>query len=107
MDELIKDTNENAVEQQEQSVTDNAFKDAIEGQLKKIQSQGMLIGFQTALQSVLAKIITTKQKPGKTTLRDYERLMKDIEQFCMTGLERKIEDDDDSSNETDNPTVQN
>ena len=110
MDEIMQNTSvEEEVVSQDVQLTEGqkTFQNAVEAQLQKIRNQSMLIGFQTALGVVLEKILAVKGKPGKTTLRDYERLMKDIEQFCLTGLERKVDEDDDESNTTKPETVQN
>lgn len=115
MDEIMQNTSvEEINEQADVSQNTNAeenkdlFKEAVEEQLKKIRNQSMVIGFKTALQVVIEKILAVKGKPGKTTLRDYERLMKDIEQFCITGLEQKNDEEEtDSPDETNSETVQN
>lgn len=73
--------------------TEDPLKEAIEEQLKKIRRQNILIGAQTACHVVLQKIVTTKNKPGKRTMADYKRLIKDIEQFCLTGISRKVNAD--------------
>jgi hypothetical protein len=44
---------------------------------------------------ILEKIYTHKAKPGKKIYRDYERLVKDIQSFCETGLSRTLSDDGD------------
>jgi hypothetical protein len=69
------------------------LKEAIEEQLKKIQRQNLLIGAQTMCRVILDKIIATESKPGKTTMADYRRLVKDIRNFCATGLSRKVNAD--------------
>lgn len=69
------------------------FKEAIDAQLRKIQRQNMLIGFQTACRVVLDKVVATESKPGKRTMNDYKRLIKDLKQFCNTGLSRRINAD--------------
>ena len=112
MDETMKNTKTEEINEQtdvsQNEESKDLFKEAVKEQLKKIRNQSMIIGFKTALQVVIEKIIAVKGKPGKTTLRAYERLMNDIEQFCLTGLERKVdEDDDDESNTTEPETVQN
>jgi hypothetical protein len=66
------------------------LKEAVEAQLKKIQRQNLLLGAQTMCRVVLDKIIATESKPSKTTMADYRRLVKDIKNFCMTGLSHKV-----------------
>lgn len=106
MDETIKNTTteEELNEQEvpsvdedtvtpEQSTTEDPLKDAIESQLKKIQRQNMLIGAQTICRVVLEKIIVAEAKPGKRTMNDYKRLIKDLKNFCETGISRKVNAD--------------
>lgn len=66
---------------------------AIEEQMGKLRRQAMLMGAQAMCSTILSKIVVVKQKPGKKTYRDYERLVNDIEQFCTTGLSRKVNTD--------------
>ena len=73
--------------------SNDELKLAIENQLKKIRRQSMLIGAQTSCSVILEKIMVVMSKPGKRTMNDYKRLIKDIEQFCKTGISRKINAD--------------
>lgn len=66
---------------------------AIEEQMGKLRRQAMLLGAQAMCSTILSKIVVVKQKPGKKTYRDYERLVNDIQQFCETGLSRKVNTD--------------
>lgn len=87
---------ENEVEEEVVTDKDSAdapLKEAIEEQLKKIRRQNMLIGFQTACRVALEKIIVAERKPGKRTMNDYKRLIKDLRQFCETGLSRTVNTD--------------
>lgn len=110
MDNTIKNTTTEELEGQESFVEnemqeemttnedtmespDAPLKEAIEEQLKKIRRQNMLIGFQTACRVALEKIIVAESKPGKRTMNDYKRLLKDLKQFCETGLSRTINAD--------------
>lgn len=72
---------------------EDPFKAAVEEQLKKIQRQNLLIGAQTMCRVILEKIVVAEAKPGKRTMNDYKRLIKDIKQFCTTGLSRKVNAD--------------
>ena len=73
--------------------TEEDLRNAIEAQMSKIRRQSMLLGAQTACTVILEKIIVILSKPGKRTLNDYKRLIKDIEDFCRTGISRKINQD--------------
>lgn len=101
MDETIKNTITEELNEQDTSVKEEAvtteqetdtdpLKEAIEAQMKKIQRQNLLVGAQTICRVVLDKIMATENKPGKTTMADYRRLVKDIRNFCTTGLSRKV-----------------
>jgi len=63
---------------------------AIEEQMDKLRRQSVLLGAQAICSTILQKITLTMRKPGKTSYRDYERLVKDISDFCTTGLSRKV-----------------
>lgn len=69
---------------------DELFKEAVEAQLKKVHTQGLLIGAQTMCKVILDKIVVAQEKPSKMTMNDYKRLVKDITSFCRTGLSRKV-----------------
>ena len=70
--------------------SEDTLKEVVEEELKKIQRQNLLLGAQTACRVILDKIIVFKTKPGKPTMNDYKRLVKDLQQFCETGLSRKV-----------------
>ena len=99
MDETIK--NEATVEEEqtapvetsEQNNEEDPLKEAINEQLKKIQRQNLLLGAQTILHTVLEKILKAEMQPGKRTMNDYRRLVKDLKKFCETGLSRKVNTD--------------
>lgn len=74
-------------------ISEDTFKEVVEEELGKIRRQNLLLGAQTACRVVLDKIITFKTKPGKPTMNDYKRLVKDIQQFCETSLSRKVTPD--------------
>ena len=94
MDETMKNTTTEKLEESAQPENkDDALNEAIEAQLRKTRRQNLLIGAQTMCSVILQKITVAMNKPGKRTLADYKRLTKDIEQFCRTGVSRKINAD--------------
>lgn len=104
MDEMIKNetvVNEATVEEEqktpaetsEQSIEEDPLKEAINEQLKKIQRQNLLLGAQTICHTVLEKILKAENQPGKRTMNDYRRLIKDLKKFCETGISRKVNTD--------------
>ena len=95
MTEIMENAAVEEIVEQEVATENNedAVKEAIEVELRKIQRQNMLIGAQTMCRVVLDKILAAEGKPGKRTMNDYKRLVKDIKQFCVTGLSRKVNAD--------------
>ena len=91
MDETIMNTVDEQDEVTEKN--DDQLKGAIEEQLKKIQRQNILIGAQTFARVVLQKINMAMNRPGKRTMNDYKRLIKDIEKFCEVGVSRTVSAD--------------
>lgn len=63
---------------------------AVEAQMDKLRRQSILLGAQAICSTILQKITLTMRKPGKKSYRDYERLIKDISDFCTTGMSRKV-----------------
>ena len=99
MDETIKNT----VEEQQTNIgneevettssnenKDDELKKAVNEQLEKISRQQLLIGAQTVCSVILQKIASALNQPGKRTMNDYKRIIKDIEKFCQTGVSRKV-----------------
>ena len=93
MDEKINETTTEEVTTPETPMENDELKEAIEAQLSKIRRQSMLLDSQVILKTVLDKIVVAMNKPGKRTLNDYRRLVKDLESFCKTGLSRKVNTD--------------
>lgn len=77
----------------EQDGTEDALKEAVEAQLRKIQRQNLLLGCQVICRTILDKITTAMSQPGKRTMNDYKRLVKELESFCKTGLSRQVNQD--------------
>lgn len=90
-----EDINENVTigDTEADVATKDLFREAVEPDLKKIERIGLLVGAQTMGRMVLDKIVTFKTKPGKPTMNDYKRLVKDIEGFCTTAVSRKVNAD--------------
>lgn len=77
----------------EEVITEEAkdeLKVALEDQFKKIQTQSMLLGAQAMCSTILQTITIFENQPGKRTLNDHRRLVKDLKKFVETGLSRKV-----------------
>ena len=77
----------------EQGLDEDKLKEVFNAQFKKLQRQSMLLGAQTILEVVRNKIRMLEVKPGKRTMNDYKRFIKDLKNFCDTGLSRKVNAD--------------
>lgn len=86
------------------SSSDDQLKEAIETQMQKIARQNMLIGAQTICSVILQKIISAMNKPGKRTMNDYKRIIKDVQKFCEVGLSRKVNADGETEPVEENST---
>ena len=84
-------TEENKVlnEEMKSEATEDNLKEAVENQLKKIRTQSLLLGAQTSCNVILQKIAAWESRPGKRTLNDHRRLIKDVKRFCQTGVTGK------------------
>lgn len=106
MDTNVEQTElEQEIESSTEPKTNDELKGAIEETLSKIRRQSMLLGAQVMLQAVLDKITAFERKPGSKSNNDHKRLIKDIKQFCETGLSRKVNPDGET--EPVEETVQN
>lgn len=109
-EELSEETIEEEVVAETDETSEDPFREAVEAQMRKIRRQNMLIGAQTMCRVILDKVVSFKTKQGKPTMNDYKRLVKDIQQFCETGLSRKINADGETEpveKSTEAETVQN
>jgi hypothetical protein len=120
MDEIMntpveEPTQPNFIEEGATDAEDELFRAAVEEQLRKVQRQNLMIGAQTVCSVILEKVMAAMKQPGKRTMNDYKRLVKDIENFCRTGLSRKVNADGETepveeevvTNESTERTVQN
>lgn len=87
-------------------ISEDTFKEVVEEELEKIRRQNLLLGAQTMCRVVLDKIIVFKTKPGKPTMNDYKRLVKDLQQLCETGLSRKVTPDGETVPRDEEPVVE-
>ena len=89
-------------------MSNDDLKMAVEEHLSRVRKQNLLIGAQSICSVILEKIYFYQSKPGKTTYRDYERLIKEIREFCETGMSRKMNSDGiiSSSEENNNASKQ-
>ena len=83
-------TEENKMLNEDLNDEQDPLKEAIEKKFKEFQTQSMLIGAQSMCHVILQKIAEFENQPGKRTLNDHRRLIKDVKKFCEVGLSRKV-----------------
>ena len=93
-------------EQEVKTLDDDKLKEAIQDQLKKIQTQNLLLGAQTICRVILDKIYAFESSDGKKSTNDYKRCLKDLKKFCETGISKKVNPDGTTEKITEE-TVQN
>lgn len=106
---LFEDEEKEVVEADNTLAADDEFKNAVYERMRKIHSDGMIVGFQTACHTALNKIYEFECGAGKKSTNDYKRCIKDLKKFFETGISRKANSDavDDSEENTEIETTQN
>ena len=68
------------------SASEDELKKVIEEHFEAIRTQGMKIGATYIAAAVMGKFKKHLEKPGKTSLRDYERCVADIKKILAVQL---------------------
>ena len=68
------------------SASEDELKKVIEGHFEAVRTQGMKIGATYIAAAVMGKFKKHLEKPGKTSLRDYERCVADIKKILAVQL---------------------
>ena len=71
------------------SMQDDELKAAITKQLEKIRNENIIVGFRVACQTVM-DLIAPWHQPN-CSKREYERIFKKLEEFCVKGLKKPDE----------------
>lgn len=74
-------------------IDEEQFKAAVEETLEKVRTQSMLVGCQVICQAILDRIYAFESSYGKKSANDYKRCLKDLRQFCTTGVSRTVNPD--------------
>lgn len=95
---------EQNVQDEETPEDEDPLRKAVEEQMAKLRTQSMLLGAQTACNVILQKMIKWSNQPGKRSLNDHRRLLKEIQEFCEIGISRRVNPDGTTSPIEDNNT---
>ena len=83
---------ENKIIEQENEKFKGAIKDAV----SKIQADGMLLGAQAVCKTILSKIYDFESSNMKKSANDYKRCLKDLKNFCHTGLSKNVDNNEET-----------
>jgi hypothetical protein len=78
---------------------DDEFKEAVYSRMRKVHTDGMVLGFQTACHTALDKIYAFERSVGKKSANDYKRCIKDLKKFFEIGISRKVNSDETAEQE--------
>jgi hypothetical protein len=103
---LFEDKVVESADSEEGLTKNDEFKDAVYAQMRKIHSEGMIVGFQTACHVALDKIYAFDRSAGKKSNNDYKRLIKDLKKFFETSISRKSNAQENEVGEDENVTAE-
>jgi hypothetical protein len=103
---LFEAAEKDTVEANNELKQDEDFKELVYERMRKIHSDGMIVGFQTACHTALDKIYSFERSAGKKSTNDYKRILKDLKKFFEIGISRKANTDESTESEEEK-TVQN
>ena len=84
------DENNKTVETKQNEMSSDDLKEATRQVLERIRTQSMLLGAQAISSVILQKIEAWHKQPGKRTLNDCKRLIKDLDAYCTIGISKKV-----------------
>ena len=87
---LFEEEEKEVVESDHTLAADDDFKELVYERMRKIHSDGMIVGFQTACHTALDKIYSFERSAGKKSTNDYKRCLKDLKKFFEIGISRKV-----------------
>ncbi len=86
---MEENTNMSEVASEVKNATEDELKAVIEQHFERVRTQGMKIGATYIAAAVMGKFKKHLEKPGKTSLRDYERCVDDIKKMLNVQLTRQ------------------
>jgi hypothetical protein len=83
---------------------EDELKSVIEEHFERVRIQGMRIGAQYIAAAIMSKIQKHLDKPGKTSLRDYERCIADIKKILAVQLTQQNDSEETTEEEANDGT---
>jgi len=97
----MEETKMSEVVSEVKNASEDELKKVIEEHFEAVRTQGMKIGATYIAAAVMGKFKKHLEKPGKTSLRDYERCVIDIKKMLAVQLTQQ-NDSEDATEETPN-----
>ena len=82
---------EKVMTEEEEKEASDKLRDKLTEGMEKLRTQAMLLGGKAMATVVYNMIQKFHSQPGKRTLNDHRRLIKEIEKFCKTAVDHKVE----------------
>jgi hypothetical protein len=82
----MEETKMSEVVEEIKNADEESLRKVIDGWFERTRTDGMKIGAQFIAAAVMGKIHKHLDKPGKTSLRDYERCIADIKKILAVQL---------------------
>lgn len=86
---MEENTNMSEVVSEIKGASEEELREVIEQWFERTRTDGMKIGAQVIADAVMGKFKKHLEKPGKTSLRDYERCVADIKKMLAVQLTRQ------------------
>lgn len=96
---MEENKNMSAVVEEIKNADEESLKKVIEGWFERTRTDGMKIGAQFIAAGVMGKIKKHLDKPGKASLRDYERCIADIKKMLAVQLTEQNDSTEDNTSE--------
>ncbi len=103
---MTEEINMSEVAEEARDTSEDELKKTIEQHFEVVRTQGMKIGATYLAAAVMGKIKKHLGKPGKTSLRDYERCIADIKKILAVQLTRQNDLEEVTEEITDDGTAE-
>lgn len=91
---MAEEINMSEVVDEVKNANEDELKKVIEEHFEAVRTQGMKIGATYIAAAVMGKFKKHLEKPGKTSLRDYERCIADIKKMLAVQLTQQNDSDE-------------
>lgn len=95
----MKETNVSEVVSEIENASEEELRELIGDWFERTRTAGMKIGAQFIAVGVASKIKKHLDKPGKSSLRDYERCIADIKKFVAVQLTQQNDSEETNTSE--------